>query len=314
MSSPIIESVRQTGPNCWSLGARMECRLVEHTLPDDAIATWSDGEHRYVLQETKDEASASTLVDDPSDKLKLVHTGGTEAAVWTIGTNVFCKVHYWGPESADESDIIHFVKEHFPQVPIPEVIYSWSHAGKSFLLVKRVPGDTLQDSWAAFSIAQRDKVLTTVADMIDLFARRESDVLQGLNGKRLAEPYLSVANKGAPLGPFTREECVSQFTRTANHPPPPIDTFHFYHADLGPTNIMVSADGEVTGIIDWESGGFYPRFWIATKTQVSPALDFCPELPKVGVHEWRNGLTRKLESKKYPAVGHWYIEWMNMMM
>ena len=45
MSGPLIESVRQTGPNCWSLGAKVECRLVEHMPPGEALATWSEGEH-----------------------------------------------------------------------------------------------------------------------------------------------------------------------------------------------------------------------------------------------------------------------------
>lgn len=315
MPVPLIESVRQTGPNCWRLGAKVECRLVEHALPGDALATWSEGEHTYVLQEMKDEAAVSTLDDDPSDKVKLVHTGGTKAAVWTIGSDVFCKVHYWRQHRADESDIIGFVKQHFPQIPVPDVVYTWNESDRSFLLVKRVPGDTLQNSWAAFSTAQRDKLHTTIADMIDLLAQQKSDTLHGLNGKPLPEPYL--ADKGPdnsgddPLGPFTREECVSHFTGTANHPPPPVDTFHFHHADLGPTNIMVSADGDVTGIIDWESAGFYPRFWIATKPHVSPAFDFCPVLPDVDFYAWRKGLTKKLESKNYPALGHWFIEWMN---
>ena len=314
MSSPLIESVRQAGPNCWSLGAKMQCRLVEHALPRDALATWSEGEHRYVLQ-TKDETVASTLVDDPSDKLKLVHAVGNGSAVWTIGNDVFCKVHYCNPNTACESDIIKFVKEHFPQVPVPDVVHSWIDSDRSFLLIKRVPGDTLQNSWAAFSTAQRDKVLTTVADMIDLLAQQQSNTLQGLSGKRLMEPYLAMTCSGNnPLGPLTREECVSYFTGTSNHPPPDVENFHFHHSDLGPTNIMVSADGEVTGIIDWESGGFFPRFWIATKPHVSPAFDFCPELSEVDANEWRRGLKGKLESKGYPALGHWYLEWTDMLL
>jgi hypothetical protein len=35
---------------------------------------------------------------------------------------------------------------------------------------------------------------------------------------------------------------------------------YFYHADLGLGNIVVSEEGSVEGILDWESVGFYPRF------------------------------------------------------
>lgn len=47
------------------------------------------------------------------------------------------------------------------------------------------------------------------------------------------------------------------------------ESFHFYHADLSPTNIMVSGDGSVTGILDWESTAFYPRMWIGIKPKAS---------------------------------------------
>lgn len=51
--------------------------------------------------------------------------------------------------------------------------------------------------------------------------------------------------------------------RASTEPPPDIDAlFHFYHADLdlGPTNIMVSADdGVITAIIDWELAAYHPR-------------------------------------------------------
>lgn len=48
--------------------------------------------------------------------------------------------------------------------------------------------------------------------------------------------------------------------------------FHFYHAGLSPTNIVVSTDGNVTSILDWESAGFFPRMWIATKPRVCYAF------------------------------------------
>ncbi|EEH07313.1 conserved hypothetical protein [Histoplasma capsulatum G186AR] len=41
-------------------------------------------------------------------------------------------------------------------------------------------------------------------------------------------------------------------------------TCYFYHADLGPTNIITVGDGSVIGVLDWESAGYSPKFWIAT--------------------------------------------------
>lgn len=75
------------------------------------------------------------------------------------------------------------------------------------------------------------------------------------------------------LGPFTPEAMKSYLTDISSAPPPNVGhEFHFYHADLGPTNIMVSDDGRLSGIIDWESAAYYPRFWLATKPLITWAF------------------------------------------
>ena len=243
--------------------------------------------------------------------MKLFYAAGSSCAIWTIGNDVFCKVRLWTPEKAHESEIIDFINEHYPHIRTPEVVHTWIDSDRSFLLIKRVPGETLQDRWLTLSAAQRDKAVTTVADLIDTLAQRTSDSLHGFNGKPLPEPWLQTKGANKFLEPLTREECVSYFTATPNHPSPPIDTFNFCHADLGPTNIMVSADGEVTGIIDWESAGFYPRFWIATKMQISLAFAFCPELPGVDIQDYARELREKLQTKGFPLMVSWYREWMD---
>jgi hypothetical protein len=51
--------------------------------------------------------------------------------------------------------------------------------------------------------------------------------------------------------------------------------FVFYHADLGPTNIIVEekpSAGKV-GIIDFEIAGYFPRSWIRTRFRISSGMD-----------------------------------------
>ena len=314
---PLIDGVREIDPNRWSLGPQVECRLIEHTPPEDALATWSDGEDTYVLLPKQDgaTAAASTLIesDHPSTKVKLVNQGGSQGGVWRIGRDVFCRVHYWRPDVLDESVIIDYVKEHFPQIPVPEVIREWNNGDKCFFLTKRVPGQLVQDAWPALSAAQQDKLLTTIVDIIELLASKTSDRLEGLHGMPLPQPWLNPVPDAVqfdPPGPLTREECVSRFIGTKNHPPPPIDRFQFYHSGLGPNEIFVSADGELTGIIDWECAGFHPRFWVASLPSCSPHFDFNGKHAEGYVYEWRKGLIKKLQAKGYPALGDWYIEFV----
>ena len=42
----------------------------------------------------------------------------------------------------------------------------------------------------------------------------------------------------------------------------------FTHGDLNPHNILVSPDGHVCGIIDWESAGWLPEYWEVSVTAI----------------------------------------------
>ena len=73
-----------------------------------------------------------------------------------------------------------------------------------------------------------------------------------------------------PLGPFSLRDFNDHVLQYSIIPRPGVGSFlHFYHADLGPRNIMVWGDGDVLGILDWESAGFYPRGWVVLKPLLS---------------------------------------------
>lgn len=58
----------------------------------DAVAAWEEDESIYILRNTKDGGIASASFLEPLDKLRLVYTGGSLSAIWTIGRGTFCKV------------------------------------------------------------------------------------------------------------------------------------------------------------------------------------------------------------------------------
>lgn len=129
-----------------------------------------------------------------------------------------------------------------------------------------------------------------------------------VNGKPILEPYLAVADSDL-VGPLTHDECESHFSTTSTDRPAIEGDFHFYHPDLGPTNIMMSTEGKVVGVLDWEAAGYYPKFWIATKPSVSPGLDFDPPPPEYPQTEWRKSLKLELERLGYPSYGMWFMKW-----
>src|SRR4051812_47848167 len=69
------------------------------------------------------------------------------------------------------------------------------------------------------------------------------------------------------LGPFSGSEMKTYMSRISSKPVPEFDeSLLLYHPDLGPTNIMLSDNGDkISAIIDWEAAAYFPSFWVATK-------------------------------------------------
>lgn len=55
----------------------------------------------------------------------------------------------------------------------------------------------------------------------------------------------------------------SQIPDPVRHLLPDTSAITFTHADLHPSNIMVSAEGpcRVVAVVDWHQSGWYPRYW-----------------------------------------------------
>lgn len=130
----------------------------------------------------------------------------------------------------------------------------------------------------------------------------------GVCGGPVLEPYLAHSDRDS-LEPLSVCESKRYFFRGILHPNPEIEErFHLYHPDLGPGNILVS--NQRSAIIDWESAGFYPHFWIATKPSVSRGLNFHPPISGIEETEWRKRLIQKLEERGYPRFPDWFMKWM----
>jgi hypothetical protein len=65
---------------------------------------------------------------------------------------------------------------------------------------------------------------------------------------------------------------------------------------------MVSEEGNVEGILDWESAGFYPRFWIASKPMVSAGF-YLNSTKGTKREAWRDLLVSMLKKEGFePAI------------
>ena len=298
----------------------MELRLLHNLRKDQkgrshccAIVNWRDGDSTFYLRQR----NATDLAEGDS-AIDRVHTGGTSAAVWCLGEDTFCKAHAWCEGLELEANTIRSVQEKAPELPIPEVIYSRiDHPlGRTFLITKRVRGQTLERAWPQLSLAQRIQLATDVARFCTLLAANTSPRFETVSGCGVYEPRLmGDADPIHPtfrprlLGPFTFDAMRAYMTTASANRPPELDqSFHLYHEDLRPTNIMISGDGNsVTGIIDWESAAYYPRFWVATKPVFAGAfwLECETDEPKLGGQL----LGRELDANGFKEQEAIFREW-----
>ncbi|KAF9768343.1 hypothetical protein IL306_014377 [Fusarium sp. DS 682] len=246
-----------------------------------------------------------------------IYVGGLQQ-LSGLGENAFCKVHAWCKGLELEANTLRFVCEKAPEVPVPEVIHSWidRELNRAFLITKRVRGQTLERAWLQLTSSQRTRIAHHVAQSCDILATHTSSRFETVSGCGVYEPRLM---EDAPLshpswlprilGPFSQEALRDYMANISTEPPQDINLpFHFYHADLGPTNIMISEDGShVTGIIDWESAAYYPQFWIATKPVYAGSfwLECETDEPKL----WGQLLGQALDAYNYRQVDATFRRW-----
>jgi hypothetical protein len=98
----------------------------------------------------------------------------------------------------------------------------------------------------------------------------------------------------------------------SNQSPPAIgDKFYFYHTDLGPTNILISDDGStVTAILDWESAGFYPKFWIPLKPYRSGGFNL--DIPDDSRYDWVDIFESSLANVGF-TLDHDHVRWQKTL-
>ncbi|KAJ0160869.1 hypothetical protein CTA2_7162 [Colletotrichum tanaceti] len=318
MDPPIEVSVVRINSSRWILGSLIVCEKVDDpdSKPADAIADWQDGDSTFYLR--KRWANESSKGDVDADR---IHVGGTSSAVWCLAGNAFCKVHAWCQGLGPEADNIRFVRDKAPAVPIPALVHAWidHDLNRTFLITKRVEGQTLERAWPQLSLDQRTQIAHEMARFCVTLAANTSSRFETVTGCGVYEPRLmESAPQSHPtwrprtLGPFSQEALHDYMTNISTSPAPDIDPqFHFYHADLGPTNIMVSeVHGDrvtVTGIIDWESAAYYPRFWVATKPVTAGAfyLECETDEPKL----WGQLLGQALETNGYERLDTAFRSW-----
>lgn len=142
-------------------------------------------------------------------------------------------------------------------------------------ILDRIEGTTLKEAWPTLSEPEKQRIARQTADYVGQLRGLQSNRLQGLDGAPLYSAFLFPGRDGdleIPHGPFSSDDelwdemalslkGLSDDERDRlRQRMPPAAPYTFTHGDLTVGNIMVK-DGNVTGIIDWESSGYFPVWW-----------------------------------------------------
>lgn len=142
----INRSIKQVDTTTWLIGD-----LTLHRSPnlsDKAACAWNDDGDQSSYYLVKQHPGAFVSATPPnSPHVQLIHESGDASAIWSIGTNVVCKVRYLREEVTPESVTLEFVRSKNPSFGAPEVLFHTFSNVRSFLFIRRLPGRTLDDAW-----------------------------------------------------------------------------------------------------------------------------------------------------------------------
>lgn len=293
----INKSLKQVDSNTWLIGG-----LVLHRSPYPSdTATWNDDSDNssYTLTESPHPTPSATEPDSPF--IKLVHEAGDESAVWSIGNNAFCKARYTQEGVTPESVTLNFVRDQKPSFKVPKVLHHAFGHDRSYLFLQRVPGRTLDTAWPTLNDYWRRHYVDAVVNVCKEMSEWKGHRFRGVDNQHIPEYYLVVPRGSDDFSTLqTGCEAIDM----------DCSSFVFYHADLGPTNIIVEdepSSGSV-GIIDFEISGYFPRGWIRTKFRLSSGMDLSDEASdRPGW--WRSEVQKALEANGFDDFSQAWMEW-----
>ncbi|KAF8243764.1 kinase-like protein [Wilcoxina mikolae CBS 423.85] len=193
---------------------------------------------------------------DYTATLKVFY-GCSDRGVWSIGTDKILKERP-ATSPMTEGKILTFLKQH-TTIPVPTVYHEWiATNGKYFILLERMPGQTLEAAWPTLENEEKRKIVEKT----------------GIDGGPVYNDFLFFGT--APHGPMSSNDEIweamsagvnmglSRLSAKARadirDSMPKCDPFTLTHGDLADVNIMVH-EGRLSGIIDWELAGYFPVWW-----------------------------------------------------
>ena len=200
-------------------------------------------------------------------------------------------------------------------VPVPRVYCAFMRKDVAYTVMSRIKGETLRLQWSKMSETARASILQQLVTMMSKLRSIEPSKGAGV-GNLGGGPLFDQRVPGPSniFGPFARVADFHRFLRRgyeeadANEEVMELirmqkevedEPIVFTHGDLSSFNIMVKGD-KVTGIIDWETAGWFPAYWESAVAKGAAELhsfwgDEVPRLLEPSKRTWEmEALRRRL--------------------
>lgn len=202
-------------------------------------------------------------------------------------------------------------------ISVPKVHCAFKRKGWTYIVMERVKGQSIAHGWTSRSAESKAKILQQLKEMVDSMRRipPPSAAVANVDGGRLWDCRLP--GNSLDFGPFDNINAFHQHLRSGlntmseGFPPTVNELIRLHdrewsapvltHGDLSSLNIMAEGD-TITGIIDWETAGWYPCYWeYTTACQVNIRNSFWREEVDKFLEPWPNEL--KMEELRQAHFG-----------
>ncbi|KAH9855964.1 kinase-like protein [Lenzites betulinus] len=183
-----------------------------------------------------------------------------------------------------EAQATHFVGTH-TSIPVPVVIDCLTVEGRTWIVLSRLPGYNLGDRYFDVTPEVEQHLSSQLSRMLTPLRALPPPNNSAVCGFDQGPIYCARMAFGGPArGPFENvesfhrwllaragplkipaEEDAEQIRETIKRAHSRPQRVCLTHNDLGPHNILVDEEWNITGIVDWESCAWMPEYWELSK-------------------------------------------------
>lgn len=208
---------------------------------------------------------------------RLVRPFRRESGSVLFLTKSLC-VKYGPVRQLPEASTMEFIARN-TSIPVPKVYCAFNRENYTYLVMERIKGHFVGRNWRRRSEESKAKIVQQLKAMVDEMRAipAPSLAVANVDGGRLWECRLPRAEgQLGYYGPFGNIDGFHQHLREGSPirleglPEPILELIRlhdrdwgapiFTHGNLSSLNIMADGD-KVTGIVDWETAGWFPYYW-----------------------------------------------------